>query len=201
MVYKYRLLLIALISMLLQAGCSSTKPVEFFVLQHKSPQTKPVTNNAEEVNLAIGVGPITLPKLLDRPQIVTQKSGGSVKLAEYQRWAQPLKDNVYGVLTRNLSGLRPADSVHIFPSQAAGKLDYRASIDVWQFKASPGEAVELEAVWIITNSHDNIRLHYEHMTVRQEPADASYLSMVDAMSDTLFQLSKKISAGLDKVKQ
>lgn len=197
----YKSILTGLFYLLFLAGCSSTKPAQFFVLHHMPPQTGKVTAEASQNALAIGVGPVSIPKLLDRPQIVTREQDNVVKLEEYQRWAQPLKDNISGVLSKNLAGLRPIDTVFVFPSQAANELDYRASIDVWQFDASPGQSVKLEAVWGITNSHSNDLLHREHTVITQMPDDASYKSMVNAMSDSLYELSRKISEGLDKIKK
>ena len=57
----------------------------------------------------IGVGPITVPKYLDRPQIVTRSGRNQLALGEFDRWAEPLQDNVLRVLAENLAFLIPTD--------------------------------------------------------------------------------------------
>jgi len=54
---------------------------------------------------AIGVFPVSMPDYLDRPQIVTRVSENEIKLDEFSRWAEPLKESFYTVLVDNLSTL------------------------------------------------------------------------------------------------
>ena len=53
----------------------------------------------------IGVFPVAMPDYLDRPQVVTRVSENEIKLDEFNRWAEPLKENFYTVLVENLSTL------------------------------------------------------------------------------------------------
>ena len=65
----------------------------------------PIQNTGPEVRSAvwsrarpIGVGPVTVPDYLDRPQIATRSSSSSLQFSEFDRWAEPLEKNLMRVL-------------------------------------------------------------------------------------------------------
>ena len=55
--------------------------------------------------LSFGIGPIKIPEYLNQPKIVTRKGPNELTLAEFDRWAERLKDNLTRVLAKNLSNL------------------------------------------------------------------------------------------------
>src|SRR5215475_4363631 len=56
--------------LLVLAGCANTPPTQFYIL----PTLASADSAAANRDLTIGVGPVTLPPYLDRPQIVTNAS-------------------------------------------------------------------------------------------------------------------------------
>ena len=71
-------------------------------------------------NIALEVGPVTLPGYLDRPQIVTRKGRDEIEPAEFDLWPEPLKSSVSRTLGENLATLLRTDRVAIFPSRGPG---------------------------------------------------------------------------------
>ena len=64
---------------------------------------------------AVGIGPVTLPQYLDRPQIVERTGPNSLKIAEFDRWAEPLNNTVPRILVQNISQLLQSDRVYALP--------------------------------------------------------------------------------------
>src|SRR5919109_1073251 len=99
---------------LLIGGCAS-QPSRFYLLS-APPSAEPVPlGTSGGQGATIGVGPVTLPRYLDRPQIVTQTSPYELKLAEFDRWAEALDINFSRVLAENLSLLLPTARVVLAP--------------------------------------------------------------------------------------
>jgi len=133
------------VSLLIASGCGSSKPVHYYVL---SSMDRPVaTATGGGVVRTIGVGPVRLPSYLDRQQIVSRTSDNAVKLAELDRWAEPLKDSVPRIVTANLAALLPNDRVVLYPWQASDEVDCKLSIDVQRFDGIVGGDAALEAEW------------------------------------------------------
>ena len=84
----------------LSACAGKSASSKFYVL---SPLPQSKLSAAE--GTTIGVFPVAMPDYLDRPQIVTRVSENEIKLDEFSRWAEPLKENFYSVLVENLSTL------------------------------------------------------------------------------------------------
>ena len=99
----------ALVASLLGLGACASTPSRFYILNTlTASETIPATAAAR--GPVIGVGPITFPKYLDRPQIVTRASRHQLTLGEFDRWAEPLQDNVSRVLAENLALPHPHGS-------------------------------------------------------------------------------------------
>ena len=65
-------------------GSGTTRPTRLFVLN--STAALPVSA-AETTDLRLGVGRISLPELLNRPQIVTRTGANEVLVADFSQWA------------------------------------------------------------------------------------------------------------------
>ena len=105
----WRLALVTLGGLLLGLEACTSTPSRFYVLSSLS-ASETIAATAATQGPVIGVGPITLPKYLDRPQIVTRAGSNQLALAEFDRWAEPLQDNVARVLAENLAPPHPHGS-------------------------------------------------------------------------------------------
>jgi uncharacterized lipoprotein YmbA len=80
------------------------------------------------------VGPITFPKYLDRPQIVTRASRKHLTLGEFDRWAGLLQGNVSRVLAEKLALLIPTDHILLQAWPRATNPDYQVRGEVLHFE-------------------------------------------------------------------
>src|SRR5918999_6548000 len=132
----------------LTVGCAS-QPSRFYLLS-ALPGTEMSTPVASgQPGLTIGVGPVVLPRYLDRPQIATRTSAYELKLAEFERWAEPLDTNFTRVVAENLAALIPSARVTPFPWPRATPPDYQALVEVTHFLSHMGGESLLIADWTL----------------------------------------------------
>ena len=179
-------------------GCgATTQPSKFYLLNSLSSSEKAVSNVS--AGMAIGIGPIHIPEYVDRPQIVTRISENELKLAEFHKWAEPLKDNIPQVLADNLSLLMRTDQVNIYPWKRSTPIDYQVTIDITRLDtASDGEA-HLIARWHIFGEDTRTVLDTKkaHFTAPLQGSD--YASIVSALNQTIGDLSRGIATSIIRV--
>lgn len=178
---------VSLLAVLMLTACSTTPPTHFYMLE-----ALPHTARANSQALAIGIGPITLPALLDRKQMVTRLHDNRVQLAEFHQWAEPLKDTLPRVIVKNLAELQPSYVFRAYPWSAYGNVDYRIIIDIDSFAAETKKTVKLSASWAIMDERQhtiikNGKIKFEHVLANPAPA-----AIAEAMSQLLSQFSQRL---------
>ncbi len=194
-----RLTVLTLSIGLLLSACATTPPTNFYVLEALSqPLASPTVTPTQRT---IGIGPLTLPTLLSRKQIVLRTAHNGVQIAEFHQWAAPLKDNLVQVLTQNLARLQPTNIIRAYPWSAFGNVNQHIIIDITRFDAQTGKSVNLEATWAIMEdtSHTLIRNGYSKL---EQPLadDLSYAATVDALSQITANFSNELSLALSAAK-
>jgi uncharacterized lipoprotein YmbA len=149
----------------------------------------------------IGIGPLSMPALLDRRGIVTRATNNGVQIAEFDQWAAPLKDNVIAVLSKNVATLQPNAIVRAYPWSVYGNVDYRVIIDISRFDTQLGKSVNLEASWAIMEEKNHTILSNGQTKLQQPLNDASYNSAAQGLSKLLGELSQQLSQSLVQVPQ
>jgi hypothetical protein len=148
------------------------------------------------------VGPLRLPDYLDRPQIVTRSGRNEVHLAEFDRWAGSLDEDVTMVLVENIADLLPADG--FFVTRWSPILEtqlhslYWVELLVQRFEGTPGGSVELKAQWGLF-SKDKRFILKRQADITEPVNGAGYDALVGAMSKALEKLSRDIADGLVSV--
>src|SRR5215469_885734 len=101
-------------------GCSPLAPQpdrsKFFILSPVAAGVMPAsTGGASTSQLTLGVGPISFPDYLRRPEIVTLNSPNQIDLSSEKRWGEPLDKDFSRVLTENLTRLLNTQKVEKYP--------------------------------------------------------------------------------------
>jgi uncharacterized lipoprotein YmbA len=143
--------------------------------------------------IAIGIGPVEISHYLDRPQIATRLSPNELMLAEFDKWAEPLQDNVTRVLTENLAVLLRKDPVNIFQWRGPLAVDYRVQIDVIRMDGTLGGDATLMARWLIFEKDERKVLLNRKSTFQEPTGKGGYKALVAAMSRILASLSEEIA--------
>ncbi|MEQ1559328.1 MAG: PqiC family protein [Methyloglobulus sp.] len=191
-----RLLCLAVFAIVL-TGCSSGPDVQFYVLEPLN------STNSTSVEAAkahtIGIGPVSVPTLLEHRQIITRLSNNAVQISESQQWAEPLPDNLQHTLTRNLATLQPGHIIRSYPWDIHGMVDLQIVIDIIRFDTTPGKSANLEANWSIKNEKTHVILKSGHTVITHLLADSSYPGSVRALSKILGEFSQSLSLAMQKL--
>ena len=189
------LLVYAAVTVLL-AGClgpGTTRPTRLFVLNATA---APSAMGVEASDLRLGVGRITLPEVLNRPQIITRTSANKVRMADFSQWAEPLEKSIPRVLSENLSRLTGTDQVSVYPWPTQMELDLRVEIAVIRFESDTAGEVSLVARWRLIRGNGSQAHPLQVSTHSETAADRSVEEVVAAMSRALASLSRDIAAAI-----
>lgn len=189
-------LLITALLVLLVTACANAPSVQFYVLEPLS-QTSASTI-ASTGQRSIGIGPVSVPALLERKQIITRHGGNAVQIAEFQQWASSLQDNLLQALTRNISTLQPNNIVRAYPWNVHGTVDFQIVVDIIRFDTTPRKSANLEANWTIKNENTHEILKTGHSVINHSLSDSSYPETVRALSKLLGEFSQELSLALPK---
>jgi uncharacterized lipoprotein YmbA len=178
------------------AGCAgSSDPARLYVLTPGPESSVALSSAVTACSPAIGVGPVRLPGLLDRPQIVTRRGADEITQAEFDRWAEPLADTVPRVLAENVAALQKTDRVAIFPWDPAQSIQYQLVVDVMRFDGAVGGDVVLDARWRILAA-DGKELAVNRSVLTQPTGRTGYQAVVTAMSRALALFGREIATTL-----
>lgn len=178
------------------AGCASSAPTRFYVLSPLASSKAESQALKDEGSIALGVGPVELPAYLDRPQIVTRLSENELNLAEFDKWAEPLKDNFSRVLVENLSTLLCADAISIFPWKGPTPIDYQVEVTVIRMDGNVGGNASLVARWAIIRQNDRKMMLTRQSSFSRLLSSESYKALVSAQSQAIADLSREIAEAI-----
>jgi uncharacterized protein len=174
------------------AGCSRSPRVTFYTLE---PGARVDTAAPVTALPSIAIGPVTLPEVADRPQLVVRVAANRVEILETHRWAEPLKSEIPRLMAENLRRLLGSNRVSSYPQHAGADADYRVLVDIQRFESSPGEAVTVEAVWSLRRTKGGTRKTGRSLV--REPVDAlGYDPLVAAYGRALLAVSRDLAAAI-----
>lgn len=186
---------IALTLLLIQFfGCAgSSQPTEFYILN-------PITNlEPSSRNLTgtptIGIGPISVPKYLDRPEIVTRLNPNKVKIDEFNLWAGSLKENLQLAITESLSLLVANRAVVPYPWKKSVGVTWQVGIDIRRFDTDNSNAT-LIADWRTGNT-SCLSKYTQHRSEFSIPVSGiGYGAKIAALNFALDQFTQEIAASI-----
>jgi uncharacterized protein len=186
---KQRGLRLASTILLLALTACGTPPQEHFFTLASEPAQRASATPAYTVI----VGPVTIPELVDRPQMVIRTSPTRVEIAELARWAAPLKSEIPRVIGDHLARLLDDARVSTSSERAAGTADYRVILDVQRFESAPRESATIQVAWTV-RSRDGAAVSGQ--SVATETAAPGYDALVAAHSRALERVSREIAAAI-----
>lgn len=151
---------------------------------------------AGSLDAAVGLGPVTIPGYLDRPQLVTRVGPNELRLASGARWAEPLREGIVRTLQQNLLAASGARSVTLYPWSTATTVDLAVVVDVVRFEPDERGDAELLARWSVREAP-----HGRVVAVREsriaEPVEGNGTAAeVAALSRALGGLAQEIATAL-----
>ncbi|OQY12920.1 MAG: hypothetical protein B6I31_02270 [Desulfobacteraceae bacterium 4572_19] len=198
--FKIHLFFVSIILLCL-SGCSSNIPSRFYLLNTIS--QKPVIENSVNVSMgkaiAVGIGPIQTAGYLDRPGLVIMDSKQQLKFAEFDRWADSLKNQIPVILMENIASLLATNQVSLYPWRTSVPMDYQVTVEIIRLTANSNRDVELIARWNIFNYNGKKVLAMKLSTLLEPAKHSGYSGVVTAHNKVLATLSRQIALEIKKL--
>jgi uncharacterized lipoprotein YmbA len=187
----------------LGGGPSRTPATRFYVLNslYSAENKAELTPVAVLKDVAIGVGPLRLSQALDRPQIILRTSQNEIRVADLDRWAAPLNENITNVLVDNLSALLSSGNILKFPWRARIPIDYQVVMDITRFDGMPGDNADLRARWGILRQTDSKILSKGNSVLTESIGEDSIPAMVSTLSRLMAKFSREIAVEIKKLEE
>jgi len=183
-------LLVAL--MLFLYSCAGKSASSKFYVLSPLPQSKV---SAEE-GKTVGVFPVAMPDYLDRPQIVTRVSENELKIDEFSRWAEPLKESFTRALVQNLSGLLDTAKVLKTTGSSGFPMALQVGVEVVQFDGVLGGDVVLNVRWGLFETESKKVVLSKRSLFKEPTSAATYEALVAAQSRAVAALGEEIAASI-----
>jgi uncharacterized lipoprotein YmbA len=178
-----------LFAALMLIGCrGSAPPVEFYTLSATRTQTQANRITAEKP-VSVGVGPVVIPEVLDRPQIVIRTSPNKLQIDEFHRWAGRLDADLARVVAENISLKLPTEQVAVYPWDANFEPHYQVTLDIRYFEGRLGEDVLLDVVWKVIDLQKGATLRVKKSVIKKPLADKTYETLIITKSKAVASLS------------
>ncbi len=179
------------------AGCTGKSPKSDFYVLGATPASGPKA--ALTPDIAIAIGPVTIPAELDRKQIVTRDAGNRLIVAELNRWAGPLQDNIAAVVSANLAARLGTEKVAPHNRESLFPFTHHVVLNINRFDGHPKGEVLLDVTWSIKKSGISAPLLVQRSEIRKPVATPDYAGLVAAQSKALSEISTLIAEAIKQV--
>jgi uncharacterized lipoprotein YmbA len=130
------------------AACASLEPRPDRSRYYTLPPASAAATSAAPL-ASLGLGPVTLPPYVDRPEIATRVGAAEVAYGPDARWAAPLAEMVPRALAEDLRGRLPARDVIRWPWPLGSPPEVAVAVDLLRFEADAAGGATLEARWTV----------------------------------------------------
>ncbi len=184
-----------IVSAMLLAACGTTPEIHYYLIASRPGAAGPGAMPAGKV---IGLGPVSLPEYLVRPQMVTRTSGSRLQYHDQDRWAEPLSDNVSRVLRENLASLLAIDQILAYPWPRNRLVDWQITLDITRFDADSTGSVSLEGHWSMQKLDGSTLITGRQIMLVVPAAGATQDAVAVAHGEALERLAGEIAAAVVK---
>lgn len=173
------------------AGCGSVPVENFYALTADAPLPAPTSSRGFDVF----IGPVTLPEMLDRPQLVIQLAPNRIVVLEQQRWAQPLASEIQRVVALNLQ--RQLVNSRITTQRQAGATDtaVRVTLEVQRFDSILGKEINIELSWLVQHTATDNAIR-GRAVAREVVSAPGYDAIMAAHGRALVGLSREVAEAI-----
>jgi uncharacterized lipoprotein YmbA len=181
-------------------GCFGSIPSTAYYTLQAAPEPVAAAKNPQTANLTIGIGPVTLPRHLDRDAIVTRISPNRLRVNENSRWAGSLHSDILRVLSAHMENLPQVKEVVVFPWATSIEPDLRFRVEILAFEGRPGQTVTLQAAWTMAPGSSDQPAVRRVALIEEKTQGDSMEEMVAAMARALNQLGRQMGEAITKAR-
>ncbi len=190
----FSLLTCAIFLLVAASGCARSPVVNFYTLTAVAPEAA----SPAAAYHSVVVGPVTLPELVDRPQLVIRVDANRVDILETYRWAEPLKNEIPRLLAENLARLLRPARVSTYGQSASRDAEYRVLVDIQRFESIPGDGVTIGSLWSVSRNAVGAIPRKGRSLVHEPAVGAGYDALVAAHGRALAAISRDIAQALSE---
>jgi uncharacterized lipoprotein YmbA len=144
----------------------------------------------------VGVGPARVPDYVDRPQMVTQEKNGTLNIAQFDRWAEPLDSVILRLLDEDLAMMLPGANTVKFPWSVNNPVRYQVGLDIIQMDSDLAKNLTLIARWHIYDADNRQTVFSKRSEVITPIAGHNYSGLSEALSAAIASLSSEMAEQL-----
>ncbi len=177
----------------LLTACGGSPAVRHYLI---APVAGTGTATSLPAGTVIGLGPVSVPDYLSRPQMALRTSVSTVEYRDGERWAEPFAENVRRVLKENLVAALAGATLRAYPWPRSEAVDYQVEVEITRFDAGASGTVVLEGQWSLQDGHGTVLRAGAPIAIPVTATDASPAALAAAHGAALDHLAKIIVTGL-----
>ena len=177
-------------------GCGTPPKERYYALSIAETVSPP----PERAAFAIGVGPVIVPEMIDRPQMVVRVAANRVEMSELNRWAEPLKRALPRAIAASIAHNVPAARVYLPGNDNVPPSDHRVRIEIERFDSELGRGALVEASWSVSGGGAT-ETRYGRSLVREAANGPGYDELAAAHSAAAAALGREIAAAIAAIKR
>jgi uncharacterized lipoprotein YmbA len=177
------------------AARGSSPKVSYYTLGTARIENNPVEPTGTDYTVA--VGPVSLPEVVDRPELVTRVGANEVDLDGERRWAEPLGSAISRLIAEHLTHSLCAPQLLAYPYSAIDMADYRVIVDIQRFDSEIRRGATIDAIWTIRRlSQKDAETKTGRSHIQETTVGDGYEAPVAAHSRALATLSSDIAEAI-----
>lgn len=198
--------LIGVLAVITGCGAGKTSPIPRYYLLGPAPSEQEVAlQSSDIVPVSINIINVHIPEYLARPQIVTRVGPSELVLAEFDRWAEPLSNQLIQVVADQLTQMLTDRDIVVTPMRRHAPASYQVEIDISRLDGNLQGELTLIARWIFSVQNSEAskgRVLRENLVKFKEPVtDGSYRALVKAHNQVIKRFCEDVAAGIRNVLQ
>lgn len=138
---------------------------------------------------------MSIPKYLDRPQVVTRVGRNKIRINDLHQWAGPLKHDLVRVVQENLSRLFEGHDTVSYPWKNTEGVRYQIKISIQRLDVQDRSAI-LWADWSIRDVKSAASSRSFRSRIETRISGLSYTDRVSGINDCLNQFSYDLAEGI-----
>ena len=193
---RYYALIAAMLAIAALTGCGTSPKSHFYTLSSGAA----LERSEAKAQYTVAIGPVTVPDIIDRPQIVTRSGPNQMQIAEFERWASPVRSEISRVIADSVMQQLDGAYVYLYPQNLSSNADYQVLLEVQRFDAKLGDAVSVEALWVVRPAQGGA-VKNGRSAVREPTKGDGYDALVAAYSRALTAVSRDIAEAIRSARQ
>lgn len=181
-------LMAGLLAALLLTGCATSQPTHYYDL---AALPAPVVGGVNRA-VRLGIGPVTLPQVLDQPGVVSRIGVTGVQVASFHIWAGDLEPAFTRTLAASVAQQLQLEQVWPAPWDNRFRPEYQVRVFVERFSGTLNGAVELQLTWSLLGDEGQ-RLITTKRYHGQRTSQGGYAGYVDSLNQLLGEFSQHVA--------